>query len=424
MEEDIFNFSSEDLADLNNGFDKQLSKTSDAMAQTLKKGRALCITERFDEALKIFQGIVDEDIECVAGYIGLLRVYSKDYSVYEGAEIEKYIRIIGKLGDGSESEDEEYLSYIKKRKEFLASETPAPAPATASAAKTAAVKKTAPVPKTANVPATDTDMPQGEILSKENAIKEYNKSKYKNAFPAFLHYAEKGDAEMQYYLGVCYENHRGTKTDKKAALYWIEKSAEAGYVGAQRSLASDYSVGALGLKKDKEKAFFWQKKAAEQGDAHAQNSLGHLYSDGEGTTKDPAKAVYWFKKSADQGICTAQYYLAKCYKEGVGTAKDLSKAFLYYGKSAEQNFLPAQTALGDCYYKGEGTAKNYEKAVDCYFKAANRGAKYAQYSLGWCYYHGQGVSKDKEKGIEWYKKAAKNGSENAKDELKKLGIKY
>lgn len=76
--------------------------------------------------------------------------------------------------------------------------------------------------------------------------------------------AQKGDAEAQLELGICYYTGDGVAKDYKQAVYWF-------------------------------------KKAAEQGRVEAQYYLGICYYEGEGVAKDLNQAVYWFKKAAEQG---------------------------------------------------------------------------------------------------------------------------
>ena len=76
--------------------------------------------------------------------------------------------------------------------------------------------------------------------------------------------AEKGDADAQYHLGVCYHN---------------------GY----------------GVEKDPEKAVFWYTKAAEQGDAKAQKSLGKFIAEGLGVLQDYVLAHKWLNIASSLG---------------------------------------------------------------------------------------------------------------------------
>ena len=307
MSNDEFRFS-EDLDSISAEFDKQLSRNdSEKTAQALKKARVFCIRERFDEALKIYESIVDEDIECVAGYIGILRVHSKDYTVYDGAEIEKDLKIISKIGDGSEADDDEYVDYLKKRKEYLSKKTAAPATPVNSSS-----EKTAPVAPSAPAATAKPTLPDG-ILSKEEAVKLYEQKKYDVAFPSLLYYAEQGDMRCQHATGYCYFYGEGVKGNNAKAVSFYKKAAEQGYIRSYNSLGVCYESG-YGVKKDCKKAVELYLKAAEQGNDVAQFNMGMSYEFGSGVEKNIDKAIYWYEKAAAQNHQRAKAKLAKLKK--------------------------------------------------------------------------------------------------------------
>lgn len=50
-------------------------------------------------------------------------------------------------------------------------------------------------------------------------------------------FADKGNADAQYYLGVMYDNGNGVQQDRAQAVGWYRKAAELGHVGAQYNLS-------------------------------------------------------------------------------------------------------------------------------------------------------------------------------------------
>ena len=84
--------------------------------------------------------------------------------------------------------------------------------------------------------------------------------------------AKRGDADAQYYVGMGYEEGRGTKKDMKKALEWYSKSAEQGHYGAQFKVGAFHEYG-YGVKKDIKTAFEWYKKSAENGSSMAKERL-------------------------------------------------------------------------------------------------------------------------------------------------------
>ncbi len=124
--------------------------------------------------------------------------------------------------------------------------------------------------------------------------------KLSEAEKKYLAAAEKGDAEAQLFLGVCYHDGDGVEKDLKQAVYWYRKAADQGDASAQFFLGLCYYTGD-GVEKDLKQAVYWWRKAANQGDAGAQAILGACYHDGVGVEKDHEQALFWLRKSAAQG---------------------------------------------------------------------------------------------------------------------------
>ena len=112
-------------------------------------------------------------------------------------------------------------------------------------------------------------------------------------------WAERGDAQGQYGLGLMHYHGRGVAQDDTKAREWLEKAAAQGYAQAQFNLGVMYASG-RGVAQDYAKAREWWEKAAAQGDVGAQYNLGVMYRDGLGGTQDDAKAREWFEQAAAQ----------------------------------------------------------------------------------------------------------------------------
>ena len=109
--DDIFNFDEQ----ISDAFDKQVK----SFDEQLRKAKIYCVRGQYDKALEIYNAILDEDMENQDAYVGLLRVHSEDFTVYEGPEIERDIHTIETLFP--DIEDPEYIEYIKKRKQYFSS---------------------------------------------------------------------------------------------------------------------------------------------------------------------------------------------------------------------------------------------------------------------------------------------------------------
>ena len=88
--------------------------------------------------------------------------------------------------------------------------------------------------------------------------------------------AEQGDRNLQYNLGVMYDNGQGVPQDYAEAAKWYRLAAEQGHATAQYNLGWMYDNG-YGVPQDYAEAVKWYRLAAEQGDAEAQFNLGVMY---------------------------------------------------------------------------------------------------------------------------------------------------
>ena len=80
-----------------------------------------------------------------------------------------------------------------------------------------------------------------------------------------------------YYIGVLYEfGSEGLLRNRKEALKWYYKIAEAGGGGGMYRIGLFYEKGQGGLKKDKVQALEWYKKAAAAGNEAAKEKVQEL----------------------------------------------------------------------------------------------------------------------------------------------------
>ena len=236
----------------------------------------------------------------------------------------------------------------------------------------------------------------------------YENKEYEKAVKVFSKLAEKGHAEAQFYLGLCYYNGEGVSQSYSDAVKWYSKSAEQGNADAQNNLGLCYYKGE-GVPESYSDAMQWWSKSAEQGNADAQNYLGECYYYGYGVPKNSSDAVKWWRKSAEQGNAYAQYHLGVCYYNGEGVPQSYSDAVKWFSKSAEQGYVYAQFNLGECYENGDGVPRIYADAVKWYRKSAEQGYIKAQYNLAWCYYYGYGVPQSYSDAVQWWSKSAEQG---------------
>ena len=169
-------------------------------------------------------------------------------------------------------------------------------------------------------------------------------------------WAEKGEAEGQSNLGICYFKGEGVAKDFVQAAAWFRKAADQGFAPAQTLLGHAYFNGE-GVQQDQSQAVSWYRKAAEQGLAEAQYNLGSHYANGIGVAKDFVQAVKWWRLASEQGYVLAGYNLGGCYANGEGVAKDQIEAYAYWNQGTveysrrklaalEKQMTPEQIAAG------------------------------------------------------------------------------
>ena len=180
--------------------------------------------------------------------------------------------------------------------------------------------------------------------------------------------ADSGDEVALCNLSNRYFKGDGVSQSTSMAMDLYLKSAERGYVPAQRVIGNAYLVGD-GVEKNEELGYSWTKRAAEQGDTTAIYNLGYCYENGAGVAKNQEKAFSFYKQSADLGLDFSIVALSKCYKSGIGIDKSDQKAFEYAQKGMTKNIPEACYLLGLYYEYGTNTKIDYAKAIECYEKA-------------------------------------------------------
>ena len=153
--------------------------------EALRKADILCLREQYDRAIDIYNQILDEDMECEEAYVGLLKAHSEYFTVFEGEQIDKDIRIIERIFP--DIENEEYLAFLKKRKE-----------AKVASRRVDSTK----VEKKKDIPASTSSYVEEEIIEEDFDIKVY--AAYISDY--LLEKDEAYDAEHQAYYYSVMEN--------------------------------------------------------------------------------------------------------------------------------------------------------------------------------------------------------------------------
>ncbi len=142
----------------------------------------------------------------------------------------------------------------------------------------------------------------------EEAFSALDKGQFAKAFTMFRQYAEQGNAEAQYAMGILYHDGKGVTQNLQQAARWIRKAAEQELPDAQVALGNLYFDGD-GVRQDYEAAVKWYLRAAKKGNVDGQFNMGYAYEFGFGVAKDCDKAEYWYGRAASQGDEEAQEIL-------------------------------------------------------------------------------------------------------------------
>ena len=231
--------------------------------------------------------------------------------------------------------------------------------------------------------------------------------------------ADQGDLDAQFKLGVCYEKGEGVEEDLKEAAKWYRKAAEKGIVDAQIALGACYEKG-VGVGKDVKEVVAWYRKAADRKNVEAQYRLGYCFENYR-EVRSEDKAAVWYRRAAEKGHAEAQFKIAQFYETGKGVEKKMNEAIPWYTKAAEQGNLDAQLRLGKYYSKvdSKGNPLDIEAAIRWYERAVEQGYQDADLfdMIGSFYENGNYVKQDLKKAFDWYRKAAELGSAHAQARL-------
>jgi uncharacterized protein len=148
-----------------------------------------------------------------------------------------------------------------------------------------------------------------------------------DTFNAMVAFANKGDAEAQYHVGMMYNNGIGTQQDPKQAFEWFQKSTASNDPLGAYKLGCYYAGQFAGVvATDPDEALKYKLVAAQAGYALAQHDVAVLY-DRQGNSEE---ALKWWKMAGDQGYPSALFSLSRVYSAGKGVPRDLSLSYAYF----------------------------------------------------------------------------------------------
>ncbi|MBB1149820.1 SEL1-like repeat protein [Myroides sp. NP-2] len=178
--------------------------------------------------------------------------------------------------------------------------------------------------------------------------------------------AKRGDARMQYELGLLLTEDQQLWTDVDQGVYYLEQAAQQDY-------------------------------------ANAWNTIGYLYQNGLGYTYDREAMLAAYEKAVALGCIWANMNLGDLYFYGQDVAQDFDKAVSYYS-AAEHYYGAYAQNLVEIHYQ----RREFEQVLR-YLKR-NRTEPYIHIYYGILYDYGYGVKLSEEKAIQHYEQALEHSS--------------
>lgn len=249
--------------------------------------------------------------------------------------------------------------------------------------------------------------------------------------------ANQGHAAAENNLGLLYYEGRGVEQSIATAKTWFERSAEHGFARAHHNLGvlmlfeegnEQHGVTKIHLAAEKgdstaqrvlgamTQSEEWLTTAAEQGDERAMFDLARLYL----TREQHSLARKWMTDAAEAGFADAQCALGYLSQQGIGGHPSARVAALWYESAARQGHATAQARLGQLHLAGTGAPQDDARGAHWLHLAAEQGMAHAQHDLGLCYLRGTGVLPDDEAAAEWIRLAAEAGLPEAQRLMGKL----
>ena len=120
------------------------------------------------------------------------------------------------------------------------------------------------------------------------AEKQEEQGKMRAAFRLMLASAKLGNVSAQVNVGNYYDDGRGVRRNRLAALHWFKKAYRRGYSSAA------HNIGVVYRKEGKaHRSLYWFSRSVQLGDAESNLEIGKHFLHSE---NDPRKAIVYFKR--------------------------------------------------------------------------------------------------------------------------------
>ncbi|KAI8878076.1 HCP-like protein, partial [Backusella circina FSU 941] len=228
--------------------------------------------------------------------------------------------------------------------------------------------------------------------------------------------ADQGDVELQFSLGITYEENN-TGLNLSEAARWYSRAADCSHNLALYHLGRLYEVG-RGVNQDYSEAIKYYQIASNIGNADSLYRLGAIYQDGKGVEQNTKNAIDYYTQAAEKGNNMAQYTLGRLYEEGKLLSKNIPEAVKWYSISNSQGNENAQKRLHDYFDELYPSGSFYSR----WFQILSRISEISNnrndnqnnellgsvhFKLGHMYFYGYGSKLDYKKALECFRKSTK-----------------
>lgn len=229
----------------------------------------------------------------------------------------------------------------------------------------------------------------------------------KKEFSRYMKFAQKGDSNAQYIIGLMYKESYGVEFDSEKSSYWLNKALyqENPYALVHFAQANKF--------RNINKSMDYLNRAAAQNNQQAFVLLGKMHQTGRFLPQDLELAKQWYEKAAIYHNTSAKYNLAQMYLTGIGAKKDRTLGLQLLTQAAQDNHVQAKEQLAQMYF----SERNFMKAFFWYSKSFKNVNPKAFYKIALMYKEGIWIKKDVKKAKQYFSVASNLGSSDALHEL-------
>ena len=366
----------------------------------LNKARAFARTNKYQQAMEIYTKMIDDDPTDLNGYIGCIRVASKNFtdiggyfyfrtpdnttsSYFTSAAIETFKKLL----NGASISDKECEEFIKKYDEHLKQQEKARLEQERSRLE---LEK-----KRQAEREEQEEKRRKELEEKQRKEEEEQKRKPQDLKDALL----VGDEAIR-------QNNR--ETAYKAYIIAIRLANELGAempTGFIENLSKACEIYVHDAKNNQYLSDYLNPIAAK-GNVTAQCLLGRIHYLGG----NHSEGLKWYRPLANNGVAEGLYYVGLSVesetcklhyddRDGAKAKEIYLQAYFWYKQAYDKNYLPAVEKVAFYHRYGRGVQKNIPFALELY-KRLNK-----HYEVAMIY---QYEIRNLNEAIYWYKRANKN----------------